>query len=98
MQMYLNLVAAESIVVLMSSSFPRFVAALALTAFANRLWISCSSFMVTPPLLNPFYCYAFYYINYSAYVFCSLVVNKFRYRVYACSDGCQCMYDMALKD
>jgi ABC-type multidrug transport system ATPase subunit len=98
MWMYLNLVAAESLVVLMSSLFPHFVAALALTAFANGLWMSCNGFMVTPPLLNPFYRYVFYYIDYQAYVFRGLVVNEFGYRVYTCGDGCQCMYDTVLKD
>jgi len=98
MWMYLNLVAAESLVVLMSSLFPHPVAALALTASANGLWMSCNGFMVTPPLLNPFYRYVFYYIDYQAYVFRGLVVNEFGYRVYACGDGCQCMYDTALKN
>lgn len=94
--MYLNLIAAESLVVLMSSLFPNFVAALALTAFANGLWMSCNGFMVTPPLLNPFYRYVFYYIDYQAYVFRGLVVNEFGYRTYACGRGCHCMYDTLL--
>jgi ABC-type multidrug transport system ATPase subunit len=98
MWMYLNLIAAESLVVLMASLFPHFVAALALTAFANGLWMSCNGFMVTPPLLNPFYRYVFYYIDYQAYVFRGLVVNEFGYRVYACGDGCQCMYDTVLRN
>jgi hypothetical protein len=37
MWMYLNLVAAESLVVLMASLFPHFVAVLAHTAFANSI-------------------------------------------------------------
>jgi ABC-type multidrug transport system ATPase subunit len=98
MWMYLNLIAAESLVVLMASLFPHFVAALALTAFANGLWMSCNGFMVTPPRLNPFYRYVFYYIDYQAYVFRGLVVNEFGYRVYACGDGCQCMYNTPLRD
>ncbi|KAG0647584.1 White-brown complex [Hyphodiscus hymeniophilus] len=98
MWMYLNLIAAESLVVLMSSLFPHFVAALALTAFANGLWMSCNGFMVTPPLLNPFYRYVFYYIDYQAYVFRGLVVNEFGFRVYACGRGCQCTFDTPLKD
>ena len=98
MWMYLNLVAAESLVVLISSLFPHFVAALALTAFANGLWMSCNGFMVPLPLLNPFYRYVFYYIDYQAYIFRGLVVNEFGYRVYACGDNCQCMYDTVLKD
>jgi hypothetical protein len=96
--MYLNLIAAESLVVLMSSLFPHFVAALALTAFANGLWMSCNGFMVTPPLLNPFYRYVFYYIDYQAYVFKGLVVNEFGYRVYACGENCHCMFETSLKD
>jgi ABC-type multidrug transport system ATPase subunit len=59
MWMYLYLIAAESLVVLMICLFPHFVAALALTAFANGLWMNCNGFMVTPPLLNPFYRYVF---------------------------------------
>jgi ABC-type multidrug transport system ATPase subunit len=98
MWMFLNLVSAESLVVLMSSLFPHFVAALALTAFANGLWMACNGFMVTPPLLNPFYRYVFYYIDYQAYVFRGLIVNEFGYRSYGCGSGCHCMYDTALKD
>lgn len=98
MWMYLNLVAAESLVVLMSSLFPHFVAALALTAFANGLWMSCNGFMVPPPLLNPFYHYVFYYIDYQAYVFRGLIVNEFGYRDYSCGDSCQCMFNTPLKD
>ena len=94
--MYLNLIAAESLVVLMSSLFPNFVAALALTAFANGLWMSCNGFMVTPPLLNPFYRYVFYYIDYQAYVFRGLMVNEFGYRIYACGRDCHCMYNTVL--
>ena len=54
--------------------------------------------MVTPPLLNSIYRYAFYYIDYQAYVFRGLVVNEFGYRVYACGDGCQCMYNTLLQN
>jgi ABC-type multidrug transport system permease subunit len=64
MWMYLNLVAAESLVVLMSSLFPNFVGALALTAMANGIWMSCNGFMVQLPALNPFYRYVFSYIDY----------------------------------
>jgi ABC-type multidrug transport system ATPase subunit len=98
MWMYLNLIAAESLVVLMSALFPHFVAALALTAFANGLWMSCNGFMVTPPRLNPFYRYVFYYIDYQAYVFKGLVVNEFGSRVYACGESCHCMFETRLKD
>lgn len=98
MWMYLNLVAAESLVVLMSSLFPHFVAALALTAFANGLWMSCNGFMVPLPLLNPFYRYVFSCIDYQFYVFRGLMVNEFGGRNYACGKGCRCMFDTALKE
>lgn len=98
MWMYLNLVAAESLVVMMSCLFPNFVAALALTAMANGIWMSCNGFMVQLPALNPFYRYVFSYIDYQAYVFGGLVVNEFGYRVYKCAEDCYCMYDTALKD
>lgn len=98
MWMYLNLVAAESLVVLMSCLFPNFVAALALTAMANGIWMSCNGFMVPIPNLNPFYRYVFTYIDYQAYVYRGLVVNEFGYRAYSCGKGCHCMYDTVLKD
>ena len=46
--LFLDLLAAESLVVLLSSIFPNFVVALALTAFANGLWMSVGGFLVSP--------------------------------------------------
>lgn len=48
----------------MSSIFPNFVIALALTAFANGLWMSVGGFLVSPDILNPFWKYVFHYIDY----------------------------------
>lgn len=64
MWVFLDLVAAESLVVLMSSLFPNFVIALALTAFANGLWMCVGGFMVSPTILNVFWRYVFHYIDY----------------------------------
>lgn len=64
MWLFLNLVAAESLVVLMSSLFPNFVVALALTAFANGLWMAVGGFLVPPTILNVFWYYAFSFIDY----------------------------------
>ncbi len=64
MWLFLDLVAAESLVVLVSSLFPNFVVALALTAFANGLWMSVGGFLVPPKILNVFWYYAFSYIDY----------------------------------
>lgn len=64
MWLFLDLVAAESLVVLVTSIFPNFVIALALVAFANGLWMSVGGFLVTPTILNPFWKYVFHYIDY----------------------------------
>ena len=55
MWLFLDLLAGESLVVLMSSIFPIFVIALALIAFANDLWMSVGGFLVSPEILNPFW-------------------------------------------
>jgi len=78
--------------VLVSSLFPNFVVALALTAFANGLWMSVGGFLVTPKLLNVFYKYVFSYIDYQSYVFKGMMVNEFQDRVYGCGVDCKCMY------
>ncbi|MCJ1404373.1 hypothetical protein MMC11_007598 [Xylographa trunciseda] len=97
MFLFLDLLAAESLVVLVSSIFPTFVIALALTAFANGLWMSVGGFLVSPTLLNVFYTYVFSYIDYQAYVFKGMMVNEFQDRVYSCGEGCRCMYASTLE-
>ncbi|KAK5674297.1 hypothetical protein LTR17_027810, partial [Elasticomyces elasticus] len=69
MWLFLDLLAAESLVVLISSAIPVFVIALATTAFANGLWMCAGGFLVPKDTLNPFWRYAFHYIDYQAYVF-----------------------------
>lgn len=64
MWIFLDLVAAESLVVFVSSIFPNFVIALALVAFANGLWMAVGGFLVTNTILNPFWKYVFHYIDY----------------------------------
>ncbi|KAJ5160868.1 uncharacterized protein N7482_007872 [Penicillium canariense] len=95
---FLDLVAAESLVVFVTAIFPNFVIALALVAFANGLWMSVSGFLVTPTILNPFWKYVFHYIDYQAYVFQGMMVNEFSQRNYSCGEGCQCMYITDLAD
>ncbi|KAJ5662792.1 hypothetical protein N7462_011718 [Penicillium macrosclerotiorum] len=92
MWIFLDLVAAESLVVLVTAIFPNFVIALALVAFANGLWMSVGGFLVTPKILNPFWKYVFHYIDYQAYVFQGMMVNEFADRNYSCGADCQCMY------
>ncbi|KAK4135363.1 P-loop containing nucleoside triphosphate hydrolase protein [Trichocladium antarcticum] len=98
---FLDLLAAESLVVLLSSLFPSFVIALALIAFANGLWMCVNGFMVPPDELNVFYKYVFHYWDYQKYVFENMMVNEFSERVYTCATtvtGCQCMWQTDLAD
>ncbi|OJJ76293.1 hypothetical protein ASPBRDRAFT_116544 [Aspergillus brasiliensis CBS 101740] len=96
MWLFLDLVAAESLVVFMTSIFPNFVISLALVAFANGLWMSVGGFLVTPKILNPFWKYVFHYIDYQAYVFQGMMINEFQHRIYTCGASCQCMYQTDL--
>lgn len=98
MWLFLDLVAAESLVVFLSSLVPIFVIALAATAFANGLWMSVNGFMVAPETLNVFWRYVFHYIDYQAYVFRGMMVNEFGYRTYECGSKCHCMYVTDLAD
>lgn len=95
--LFLDLLAAESLVVLLSSLVPVFVVALAATAFANGLWMCVNGFMVPPETLNVFWRYVFHYVDYQAYVFRGMMVNEFGKRSYTCGDGCRCMYPSVLE-
>lgn len=98
MWLFLDLLAAESLVVFFTSLFPSFVISLALVAFANGLWMSVGGFMVPPTILNAFYKYVFHYWDYQKYVFEGMMVNEFAERVYDCGEGCRCMYESPLMD
>jgi hypothetical protein len=87
MWLFLDLLAAESLVVLLSSIIPIFVVALAATAFANGLWMCVNGFMVRPDDLNVFWRYVFHYIDYQAYVFRGMMVNEFGDRMYEEKSG-----------
>ncbi|KAH7143896.1 P-loop containing nucleoside triphosphate hydrolase protein [Dactylonectria macrodidyma] len=98
MWLFLDLLAAESLVVFMTSLFPNFVISLALVAFANGLWMSVGGFMVPPTILNSFYKYVFHYWDYQKYVFQGMMVNEFANRVYECGKGCRCMFESSLAE
>nr|POE61004.1 abc transporter g family member 11 [Quercus suber] len=87
---YLNLMAAESLVVLVSAILPNFIGALAVFAMLNAVLMACNGFMVPRGQLNVFYRYVFYYINYQGYVYRGLAINKYAARSYSCGDLCQC--------
>lgn len=56
MWVFLDLLAAESLVVFLSSILPNFVVSLALVAFANGLWMAVGGFLVREYLLfHPFF-------------------------------------------
>lgn len=90
--LFLDLVAAESLVVLVSSIFDVFVVALAVTAFANGLWMCVDGFLVPMNILNVFWKYVFHYIDYQAYVFQGMMVNEFKDREYRCAEVSQGTY------
>lgn len=94
--LFLDLVAAESLVILVSSIFPIFVVALALTAFANGLWMTVGGFLVTPTVLNVFWRYTFRQIDYQRYAFEALVRNQLVGSIYSCAQGCNCMFATSL--
>ncbi|KAL1875208.1 hypothetical protein Daus18300_003279 [Diaporthe australafricana] len=96
MWVFLDLLAAEGLVVVVGSLAPNFVVALALVAFANGLWMCVNGFMVQPTVLNVFYKYVFSYWDYQKYVFEGMMVNEFSGRSYGCGDGCRCMYETRL--
>jgi ATP-binding cassette, subfamily G (WHITE), member 2 len=98
--LFLDLVAAESLIVLVSSIFPVFVVALAVAAFANGLWMCVDGFLVPMTTLNVFWKYVFHYIDYQALVFQGMLVNQFKDQVFDCAGtaetGYQCMYQSDL--
>lgn len=101
MWLFLDLLAAESLVVLISVLLPNFVLSLAVTAFANGLWMSVGGFLVSDKILNVFWKYVFSYIDYQSYVFKGMMYNEFHYRTYQCSNPtppCHCSYESPLAD
>lgn len=90
--LFLNLVAAESLVVVISASVPIFVVSLVVTAFTNGLWMSVGGFLVSSNALNAFWKYTFYQINYERYVVSGLVRNQMVGSVYTCGDSCECQF------
>lgn len=98
MFLFLDLIAAESLVVLCSTIWPNFIGALVITAFSNGLWMSVGGFLVEPSVLNIFWRNTVYWINYQRFVFEGMVFNEFKDRTYTCGDGCQCMYSSPFND
>ncbi|KAK6457851.1 P-loop containing nucleoside triphosphate hydrolase protein [Scheffersomyces xylosifermentans] len=96
MWLFLDLIAAESMTIFISTIFPNFVISLALTAFANGLWMSVGGFLVPANILNKFWYYTFYWIDYQRYVFQGMMFNEFSNRNFNCDSQCHCMFDSPL--
>jgi len=94
--LYLDLIAAESLVIMISSIFPIFVVALALTAFANGLWMTVGGFLVSPTVLNAFWKYTFHQIDYQRFTFEALVRNQMIGSNYTCGTDCHCEFVTSL--
>jgi len=94
--LFLDLLAAEALVILISSIFPIFVMSLAITAFANGLWMTVCGFFVSPNVLNVFWKYTFYQFDYQRYAFSALVRNQMIGSIYQCGQDCHCMYVTSL--
>lgn len=102
MWLFLDLVAAESLVVLVASLVPIFVVALAGTAFANGLWMCVGGSLRPVDGLNLFWRYLFHYIDYQSYVFQGMMHNEFGQRNFTCrpllEGDCECAYDTTLEN
>ena len=102
MWLFFDLLAAESLVVLISSAVPIFVVALAGTAFVNGVWMCAGGFLVPVRTLASFWRYGFHYIDYQSYVFQGMMVNEFANRNYTCAvsanGACECLYKSELSE
>lgn len=99
MWLLLDLIAAESMTVFVCTVFPYFVVALAVTAFLNGLWMAVGGFLVNASVLNVFWYYTFYWIDYQRYVFQGMMFNEFKPgRTFRCDNSCHCMYSSKLQD
>ncbi|KAJ6783110.1 hypothetical protein PWT90_09271 [Aphanocladium album] len=92
MWLYLDLLAAEAVVVLAVSIVPDFVAALVLAAFINVLMFATAGTLVPVDKLNAFYKYGFYHWNFQTYVFQGMMATQFHGAMFDCGVGCQCRY------
>lgn len=90
--LYLNLLAAEGMVILSVAIIPNFVGALVVTALLNVVAFATAGTLVPPAQLNVFYKYGFYYWNSQGYVFQGILVSQLDGETYSCGAGCHCRY------
>lgn len=95
---FLDLLVAESLVVAISSLCPIFVAILSLSALVNGLWTTVGGFLISPDILNAFWKYTFYQIDYQRFTFMALVRNQMIGTVYTCEADCHCEFVTSLAE
>lgn len=95
--LFLDLVAAESLAVLVSSAVPVFFTSLTITAFWNGVWVCTGGYLVHGKTLHPIWRYTVQYVNYEAYVFQAMMINEFARRTYSCATNditqCSCVHE-----
>jgi ABC-type multidrug transport system permease subunit len=90
--LFLDLLAAEPLVVLVSSIVPNFVLSLALVAFANGLWMCVNGFLVPETVLNIFWRSWVTKIDYQNWVFRAMMWNEFNSQDFECAQSGDCAY------
>lgn len=90
--LFLDLLAAESLVVLVSSIVPNFVLSLALVAFANGLWMCTGGFLVPLNVLNIFWRSWATRIDYQSWVFRAMMWNEFHLQEFKCAQPGECAF------
>ena len=90
--LFLDLMAAESLIVLISSIVPNFIVALALSAFANGLWMCVNGFLVPETVLNVFWKSWVTKIDYQNWVFRAMMWNEFHAQTFTCAGLNNCAF------
>ncbi|KAM0791552.1 hypothetical protein ACM66B_006000 [Microbotryomycetes sp. NB124-2] len=93
--LFVSVYIAETQSILIASAVPIFVAALALTAFANGLWMSVQGYFIRLPQMPGFWRSWVHWIDYETWSFNLLVANEFRGVDFACktvNDACSCQF------
>jgi ABC-type multidrug transport system ATPase subunit/ABC-type multidrug transport system permease subunit len=90
--LYLNLLAAEGVVIICVILVPNLVGALIIGGLFNVLTFVTAGILMPPAQMNIFYKYVFYYWNYLGYVFQGILITQLDGQLYDCGAGCQCIF------
>lgn len=82
--LFLDLLAAENLVVFVASLVPNFIVALALVAFANGLWMVTNGFLIPETILNVFWRSWVTKIDYQNWAFRAMMWNEFHQQTFDC--------------